>query len=328
MGGLAAEIAKRNAFKALALSAWDFITRFEGAGFRYNRDTNRAGEESELLSHLQADFVKVLSGIDGVADGIFLLIDEAEKPGAEANLGIICKLLTEELSRRGCDRLCIGLAGLPNLIEVLRASHESSPRIFRIMGLKPLEEAERIEVLEAGMKEATKVIGRPISMTAEARRLISALSEGYPHFLQEFAHCAYEEDSNDEIDKEDVRNSLHRENGAFDQLGKKYFDRFYTAPDSDDYRKVLNVMADHLDNWVDRATIIAESGLKGTTVDNALRALKSKNVILNSEMKRGDYRIPTVSFAVWIKARNTAQGVVTAKAPTKPKPRKTKAKKS
>jgi hypothetical protein len=90
-------------------------------------------------------------------------------------------------------------------------------------------------------------------------------------------------------------------------LGKKYFDQFYTAPDSDDYRKVLNVMADHLDAWVDRATIIAESGLKGGTVDNALRALKSKNIILDSEMKRGDYRIPTMSFAVWIKARNVAQ---------------------
>jgi hypothetical protein len=50
-----------------------------------------------------------------------------------------CKLLTEELNRRGHDKLCIGLAGLPNLINRLRDSHESSVRIFQTMDLKPLE---------------------------------------------------------------------------------------------------------------------------------------------------------------------------------------------
>lgn len=47
--------------------------------------------------------------------------------------------------------------------------------------------------------------------------------------------------------------------------------------------------------------------MKAGTVDNALRALKTKNIILDSELKRGDYRIPTISFAAWIKARNVAQ---------------------
>lgn len=308
MTALRAEISKTNALKSIALAAWDFISKFEAAGVRYHAGTDRA-DESELLSHLQADFVSIISKLDGVADGILLLIDEADKPGAEGNLGVICKLLTEELSRQRCDKLCIGLAGLPNLVEVLRGSHESSPRIFKIMSLKPLEPNEREQVLESGEKEAAEKGGVEVKFTVEAKALISSLSEGYPHFLQEFAYCAWEEDFDGTIDKADVTNSLYRENGAFDQLGKKYFSRFYSAPDSDDYRQVLNVMADHLDNWINRATIIKESQLKDGTVDNALRALKTKNIILQSPLKRGDYRLPTVSFAAWIKAQNTARDV-------------------
>ena len=142
----------------------------------------------------------------------------------------------------------------------------------------------------------------PITITPEAKKLISTLSEGYPHFLQEFAYCAFEEDSDNVIDRSDVSDSLFRENGAFDQLGRKYFNEFYDAPDSDDYRWNLNTMADHLDNWISRAAIIAESGLKESTVDNGLRALKGKNVIVQNEKKVGLYRLPTRSFAV-IKAQ-------------------------
>jgi hypothetical protein len=305
LSSLKGEIAGRNALKAIGLAAWDFVSRFEAAGVRFNRE-NQSSDESELLSRLLQDFVKVLSNIEGVADGILLLIDEADKPPSTANLGAICKLLTEELSRNRCERLCIGLAGLPSLVDALRESHESSPRIFRIMSLKPLEENERESVLDRGIEEAVKKNEFSISISAEAKTLIAKLSEGYPHFLQEFAHCAFEEDSDNVIDRSDVAKSLYRENGAFDQLGRKYFDQFYAAPYSDDYRKVLDIMADHLDNWVDRARIIS-GGVKAGTVDNALRALKEKKIIIQNEMKRGQYRLPTMSFAAWIKARKLAK---------------------
>ena len=140
--GLNRELKKRNALKAVALKALDLITRIEAYGIRVNREAAET-EESQLFDELQEDFVNLLSGIDGNADGVLLLIDEADKPPAEANLGTMCKLLTEELSKRRCERLCIGLAGLPHLIDVLKESHESSPRIFRTLSLKPLDDAER-----------------------------------------------------------------------------------------------------------------------------------------------------------------------------------------
>jgi hypothetical protein len=305
MAELKKQLGERSAFKKFGLAAWDFITRFEAAGVRYNRDAKDV-EESELLSHLQADLVKLIGSLEKEADGILLLVDEADKPPPEAHLGLICKLLTEELSRKSCDRLCIGLAGLPDIIPTLRQSHESSPRIFKTMSLKPLEVSERKRVIDLGLEEASKKNGFKIIITPEAKNLISNLSEGYPHFLQEFAYCAFEEDTDNVIDRADVFNSLFKENGPFEQLGRKFFVQFYAAPSSDDYRKVLNTMAEHFDHWVDRASIIAESRLKEGTVDNALRALRKQKIILKDETRTGQYRLPTKAFAVWIRVRQAA----------------------
>jgi hypothetical protein len=306
MGAFRTELMKRNAFKAFASAAWDLITRFEAYGVSFDRQRDKP-EQAELLGCLQADFVAAASTINGVADGILLLIDEADKPPVGGNLGLICKMLTEELSRRGCERVCIGLAGLPHIISVLRESHESSLRIFKTMELMPLEKHECEQVLNIGLDHAIKGNGFDISITPEARQAISDLSEGYPHFLQEFAYCAFEEDNDNVIDLGDVNRSLFREHGSFDQLGRKFFAQYYDAPSSDDYRKVLDTMAIHGNDWVGRAELLKESGLKPGTVDNGLRALKAKDIILQSESRQGQYRLPTKSFAVWIKAKNKAE---------------------
>jgi hypothetical protein len=301
---LAFAIGEREKLKAYAFATIEFISRIEAGGVRVRE--GKAPQDSELFTNLQKDLVNLIHRLDGSADGILFLIDEADKAPASANLGQFCKLLTEGLSKKGSDRLCIGLAGLPGLIGTLRASHESSPRMFKTIGLKPLERDERAEVIDIGMKEATEKNGREIKITLEAKRLISELSEGYPHFLQEFAYCAFEADSDDVIDREDVTSSLFSENGAFDQLGRKYFDQYYAAPDSDDYRTMLDCMAKHSDDWVTRTEIIKESKLKAGTVDNGLRALKKANIIIANDMKSGQYRLPTKSFAAWIKVAKRA----------------------
>ncbi|MCK1447256.1 AAA family ATPase [Bradyrhizobium sp. 48] len=299
--GLKREVAGRERLKSMALSAWDLISRIEGAGFRL-RDA-KASDQGELLATLQNDIAALIEHLGEDQDGLFLIIDEADRPPEAAGLGKICKLLTEELSRRNLDRLCIGLAGLPGLLNVLRGSHESSPRLFQTLSLQPLEPAECHAVVERALAEALKKNGFATTITPDAIKYVCDLSEGYPHFLQEFAYCAFEADTDNVIDLTDVTTSLFSENGAFDQLGRKYFDQFYTAPDSDDYRRVLDTMAEHSDDWISRASLITETGLKGGTVDNALRALKTKNIINQNELKSGLYKLPTKSFAIWIKAR-------------------------
>jgi hypothetical protein len=54
----------------------------------------------------------------GAVEGVLLLIDEADRPASEANLGQLCNLLSERL-----EKVCIGLAGLPALLGKLMANH-------------------------------------------------------------------------------------------------------------------------------------------------------------------------------------------------------------
>jgi hypothetical protein len=161
-------------------------------------------------------------------------------------------------------------------------------------------------VVRRGLAEAEKKNGTKTEIDDRALTEIVCLSEGYPHFIQQFSYSAFDEDSDNEITVEDVQRGAFRENGALDQLGKRYFSELYFEKiASEDYRRVLNSMADHLDAWMTRADIIKTSGVKPTQVTNALKALRERHIILANDKKLGEYRLPTRSFAVWIRALNT-----------------------
>ena len=196
-----------------------------------------------------------------------------------------------------------GLAGLPSVVNKLKASHESSPRLFEILALEPLLHDERSRVVKSGLNIAREKNGYETAITKDVLDLICELSEGYPHFIQQFAYSAFAEDTDNTIDVNDVKMSAYKENGALAQLGVKYFNEMYhTKIASDDYRKVLNPMATHSDNWVSRKEIIAEAGVTETNVANALIALRDRKIIMTEDGRRGYYRLPTKSFAAWINA--------------------------
>jgi hypothetical protein len=149
--------------------------------------------------------------------------------------------------------------------------------------------------------------------------MIVDLSEGYPHFIQQFAYTAFAKDDDNIISVEDVARGAYDANGALDQLGHRYFSElYYDKISSEDYRRVLNAMSELSDRWVSRGTILATSGVKKTQVTNALKALRERNIIQVNPEKQGEYKLPTRSFAVWIRAltaKKAAQASVGA-APT------------
>ncbi len=301
------EVSSRATLIESCKKAWEFLSRFQAAGIKYDRPQPKP-TDNRRLDELTDVIVNVINESAGAVEGIALLIDEADRPPASSNLGQLCKLLTERLARRGCENVCIGLAGLPALLGKLKDSHESSLRIFNIMHLAPLEPHERDWVIEKGIEDANKKNQVQTTIEADAKRAISNLSEGYPHFLQEFAHCSFAKDSDNNISVDDVFDGMFSEHGALNQLGRKYFtDVFIDQIASEDYRRVLIAMSAHMDKWVGRQKIIEQSGVKERTVDNALAALKDRNIILSNARSRGEYRLPTRSFAVWIRVKETTQ---------------------
>jgi hypothetical protein len=295
------QMTERDTLKEICKKAWDFVSRFEAYGIRYRQNDDSARREG--LDGLTTAFADLLNDAGGEIDGILLLVDEADKPQPSAHLGELCKLLTERLSYRNCERVSIGMAGLPGIVGKLRASHESSPRLFEVMPLQPLTDGERKNVVRRGLDNAADTNGYRTEISDEALNVIADLSEGYPHFIQQFAYCAFDADGDNNIDILDVNTGAFSEHGALDQLGKQYFNEMYFERVwSEDYKRVLHAMSEHLDEWISRATIIKESGIKESQVTNALNTLTSRLVILHSDQKRGEYKLPTRAFAVWIKA--------------------------
>ena len=295
---------EREHIKARAKAFWEFCTNWEILGVRYHKDAG-SFDPQDAADELVNQISDLCNQLSDTIDGILILIDEADRPAEEAGLGALTKLITERLTRKRCDKVLFGLAGLPSLISKLRASHESSPRIFNTMLLEPLLPDERRLVIESGVRQANEKNQKATTVSDEAYNLLSGLSEGYPHFIQQFAYSAFETDSDYRIDAHDVIEGAFAENGALSQLGNKYFSEMYHSKiASDQYRTVLNTMAGHSDKWVSRKDLINESKLPSTTVNNALSALKTREIIIADESRkgRGFYRLPTKSFATWINA--------------------------
>lgn len=224
-------LTERDKVKNLVSGVWEFLSNWEILGVRYHKIDENQVQPYAILNDLVINFERVIKLASKEVDGILILIDEADRPNVNASLGELVKLLTEKLTKRGCDQVVIGMTGQPGLISKLRMSHESSPRIFRALTLKPLSDSENKEVVLGGLEEANKVNSEQTLIDDDALVLLSQLSEGYPHFLQEFAYKAFESD-----------------------------------------------------------------------VNNALQALKTRNIIIPNPSQPGEFRLPTKSFAAWIKA--------------------------
>ena len=143
-------------------------------------------------------------------------------------------------------------------------------------------------------------------------------SEGYPHFIQQFAHSAFDSDDDNVIDKEDVDRGAFKENGAFQQLGVKYFEEMYFDKiNSDEYREVLKAMSqidiETFESWISRKQIKDQlkkndSIMKEATFNNAISALLKRKIIVPKPGSGGGrYRFPTASFGVWIRGYSQAR---------------------
>jgi Cdc6-like AAA superfamily ATPase len=311
------EVSDLNPIGEAAKATWDFLKRWEIAGVKYS-DSSAKPKPTELLDELTDSVERTLTQYGTQIDGILILIDEADKAPVAANLGEFTKVFTERLTKRGCYRVCIGLAGLPSVLQNLRQSHESSTRIFEIYTLEPLLHDERLKVLDSGLSEAKETNGYEIGITDEAKNLISTLSEGYPHFLQQFAYSAFNQDSDNNIDQADVlRGALDPETGALYQLGVKYFHELYFDQiGADEYRDVLRAMAENFDSWITKAEIRKKIKIKESTLNNAITALKKRNIIVAKPGVSGTYKLPTRSFAVWINAFTKARQEIPPDIPT------------
>ena len=279
----------------------DFMSKWEVMQVKFNKGPVSADADVALQELVYQ--ISTLCKTTMNLDGILILMDEADSPPVASNLGGLLKMFQERLTREQCRNVMFGLAGLPTMLPKLSESHESSPRLFQIVKLDPLEPHERDSVINIGLRKANAKNPVIVTIEPDAMDYIREMSEGYPHFLQQFAHSAFEANTDEAIDVGDVMAGAFNDNGAFDQLGQKFFSEKYNVLiSSDEYRTVLDTMAPFGDSWVKKRDIVELSKVKAGTVTNALKALKAKDIVIHDTTRQGFYRLPTKSFAAWINA--------------------------
>lgn len=290
--------------------AWSFIQRLRIMDSGITAKTNDASDEV-LLDEFALSLAQVCDRtcrpdaedlFSARYDGLLLLIDEADNCSTQLQLGSFLKLLLERLQRKGCDRVLVGLAGLPELRAKLYASHQSSLRIFEDIQLGRLTNQEVSDVITICLENANKENQEKTGITDEARQTLVSLSEGYPHFIQQFGYSAFAIDTDNVIDGSDVARSAFGARGALDLIGDRYYrNDFYNKIQQDSYRQVLRIMADDLDGWVNRAKIKSKFKGKDSILNNAIKALRDRHIILSKEGEKGVYRLQHKGFALWIK---------------------------
>lgn len=307
------ELKKINPEITLIKKCWDSILQIEACGIKYNKSEQNESEESQIcdkfiyslvdtVKKLTQDTLKTDVGLTQKKDGLVILIDEADRAGQTLDLGSFLKNLTETLNIENCKNILFILAGLPNIHKILEESHESSLRLFQEFELTPLSEDEVKEVIEKGIKEANKKSELQVAINRDALDLIYFYSEGYPHFVQQIGYSAYDINDDETISAEDIKKSFFMKGGALDLIGNRGYKKLYYADISvDSQREILNIMAERWNMWVSRAFIKEKFSGKDITLDNGLRALKDKSIILIKEGSRGQYRLQWASFAFWIK---------------------------
>ena len=136
--GLKREFSKADPALSFLKKCWEFLQRLEACGVSL-RDSEPATDPETLYDEFAYSLARTTSQItepDAASvfgakyDGVLLLIDEADNAQKSLRLGAFLKLLSERVHRAGCNRLMIGLAGMPTLREVLREGHPSSLRIL------------------------------------------------------------------------------------------------------------------------------------------------------------------------------------------------------
>lgn len=288
---------------------WSFIKSIETSALKFRPDNEKQSDEL-ILEQFSYDLARLVervgsddaNGLFGTRyDGLVILIDEADNASPQLGLGSFFKLLTERLQKRGCTRAMIGLAGLPEVRDVLSASHGSALRIFDELKLDPLTDTEVVYVIESCLKQASEQNHAQYTITDGAQRYLIAISEGYPHFIQQFGYSAFESDTDTVIDLDDVYSGAFGEHGALWAIGDRYYrDDFYKKIQGNGYRQVLRIMAKKLNAWVTKTEIREQFKGKDSILDNAIKALRDRHIILSKEGEKGLYRLQQKGFAMWI----------------------------
>ncbi|MFM5818076.1 AAA family ATPase [Aeromonas caviae] len=305
--GLKRELEKFETIRSFMESTWSFVQRIKimDSGVEKNEFIDDPDLVIDEFAYSLSETCRRITNPEKgeeAKDGIIFFIDEADNASHDLRIGYFFKTVAEAIQQNGGHNISFIVAGLPELTEKLSTSHESSLRLFTELKVKELKVQDRFYVIDKGIEEANKINESLTEITQSAKEHISTLSEGYPHFIQQFSFSAFETNADGEISDDDVLDGAFKDRGALDAIGARYYaSSYYDQIKSDEYRQVLSIMAESMNSWVTKKEISGKFSGSDQTLNNALQALTTRRIILRNTSRRGEYRLQQRGFALWIK---------------------------
>jgi len=309
--GLERELAKTEKERHYLHKTWGFLHQIKALGIELQGE--QAMENEELLLD---EFVYSLSRtaqrlceeddtkriFSSHYDGVLILVDEVDNAPDQLGLGEFFQLFLLGIQRQpGGNKVMVGLAGLPEMEDVLRKSHLSSLRLFKDISLDRLDSDEVSSIIDIYLDIANDLNETQTTITSEARESLIGLTEGYPYFIQQFGYSVFEADTDNQIDIEDVTAGAFGPHGAMQAIGDKFYRNDFYNEIGKESRQVLRIMAYELDVWVTKNEIRDQFKGGDSTLDDAIKALLARRSILPKEGQRDVYRLQQKGFALWIK---------------------------
>lgn len=187
------------------------------------------------------EFVWHCLGHSNAVNGIVFAYDEAQNLSNRTSIKNEYPLslmldVFQSIQKKGIPFM-LALSGLPTLFPRLVEARTFAERMFRVVTLQPLNEAESREAITKPIKDA----GEPFKLFETEVKKIIQLSGGYPYFIQFIGREVFDFSITEHINKGKKRTRI-----PFETIIRKLDDDFFAgrwARATDRQRELLSVIA-------------------------------------------------------------------------------------
>lgn len=308
------DLAISSSFTNIKVALKDFIGKFKelrllGSGYTVKDKSHNPREIYLEAEKCIRKIAKSLKENTNSPNTICIILDELDKMGDFDSFSSFWKVVQENLAYDNCRNLMLVLVGMPTIMDQLSQSHESFLRMFVPVTLDRMPDNEAKMIIEKALEK-----GKPKkSISKEAVKEILFYSENYPHLIQELGYSSFKMSNGNEIEKADIKAGLYGNDlyeGSVKKLGKLFFSQMYKEiRKNQSYKEVLKIVASLSGNenkWVLRKEILEKSTKKKTSLDGALFDLANKKFIIKNPDKKGEYKMYSKMFQVYISKILTA----------------------
>jgi hypothetical protein len=231
---------------------------------------------------------KIFKSLPGFA-GVLLVIDEIDRVAEQPGVATFFKVVTETMTARRLDNVALLTVGMVGVKELLKAEHPSVGRVFDVIHVPVLMEAEAMDLVTIGLD------GTGVTIDEATNRAIALLAGGFPHVVHLLASEAFEANDDQTIDQRDLNKALH---SIVSERVREEFDAEFLKAGSGKNRQILKAIAKAQVRDVAVSHICEVLQVSQPEISSNLNILMNRDVIVRCD--RGVYRCKDPLFRIYV----------------------------